>query len=357
MTMQRKRSRTDTGAEAIPDSQTDVRMDDAPARRPGRDAAPGTGNRSRRKRRGEQLMVERARFQSYYGRPIIKKPTWSAQDIASYLFLGGLAGASSTLAAAAELTGRPQLARGAKLGAAAAIGASLTALVHDLGRPSRLLNMLRVFKITSPMSVGSWLLAGYAPLTGVAAASAVTGRLPGIGRAATLAAGIVGPAVATYTAPLIADTAVPVWHDAHRELPFVFAASAACAASGWGILTAPVSQAGPARRLAVAAAVAEYAAVQQVHRRLGDVARPLATGRSGRLVHAAQALTVAGAVIGQIGRRSRAAAAVSGVALLAGSACTRFGIFYAGVESAEDPRYTVGPQRDRLSGADNARRA
>jgi len=82
-------------------------------------------------------MVERAEFQSYYGRPIISKPTWSAPDVASYLFLGGLAGASSTLAAAAELTGRPQLARGAKVAATAAIGGSLAALVHDLGRPSR----------------------------------------------------------------------------------------------------------------------------------------------------------------------------------------------------------------------------
>jgi formate-dependent nitrite reductase membrane component NrfD len=295
-------------------------------------------------------MVERAEFQSYYGRPIITKPTWSARDIASYLFLGGLAGASSTLAAAAELTGRPQRARGAKVAATTAIGGSLAALVHDLGRPSRFVNMLRVFKVTSPMSVGSWLLAGYAPLTGVAAASELTGRLPGVGRAATVAAGILGPAVATYTAPLIADTAVPVWHDAHRELPFVFAASATCAASGWGLLTAPPSQAGPARRLAVAGAALEFAAVRRIHRRLGEGAQPLTTGRAGHLMRAAQALTMAGALVGQIGgRRSRPAAAFAGAALLAGSACTRFGIFYAGMTSADDPRYTVGPQRDRLS--------
>lgn len=248
---------------------TDVRLDDAPTRLPGRDAPPARSGRWNRKRRGEQLMVDRAEFQSYYGRPIIKKPTWSARDIASYLFLGGLAGASSTLAAAAELTGRPRLAHGAKIGATAAIGGSLVALIDDLGRPTRFLNMLRTFKVTSPMSVGSWVVSAYAPLTGIAAAATITGRVPRVGRAATIGAGILGPAVATYTAPLVANTAVPLWHGAYRELPFAFAASAACAASGWGMLTAPIGQAAPARRMSVVAAAADYAALRLVGRRLG----------------------------------------------------------------------------------------
>ncbi|MYR89199.1 polysulfide reductase, partial [Streptomyces sp. SID685] len=79
-------------------------------------------------------------------------------------------------AAGGELTGRPRLAAPAKLGAAGAISLSLAALVHDLGRPTRFLNMLRVFKPTSPMSVGSWILVGYAPLTMAAAATEVAGR-------------------------------------------------------------------------------------------------------------------------------------------------------------------------------------
>jgi hypothetical protein len=41
----------------------------------------------------------------------------------------------------------------------------------------------------------------------------------------------------------------------------------------------------------------------------------------------------------------------AGAALLAGSACTRFGIFRAGLESARDPKYTVQPQRRRLAKA------
>src|SRR5207302_3463965 len=122
--------------------------------------------------------------------------------------------------------GRPALARVAKAGAFGAGCLSVAGLIHDLGRPARFLNMMRMFKVTSPMSVGSWLLAGYIPAAGTAAASALTGRLPRIGAAATAGAALLGPAVAAYTAALIADTAVPAWHDGYREMPFVFAGSA-----------------------------------------------------------------------------------------------------------------------------------
>lgn len=319
-----------------------------------RDAAPAT-QRSRyfRKRSdGERPMVPRADFQSYYGRPIIKKPTWSARDIAGYLFLGGTAGASSVLAAAAHLSGRPGLARVAKVAAATSIGGSLAALIHDLGRPARFLHMLRVLKPTSPMSVGSWLVAGYAPLAGVAAATDVAERFPRVGAAATVGAGILGPAVATYTAPLIADTAVPTWHDAHRELPFLFASSAACSASGVALMLAPPGQTGPARRLGVVAAAGDAAATRAIHRRLGEEKTPLVTGRAGRLLRAATGLNAAGAALALIGgRRGGAATRVAGAALVAGSVCTRFGIFYAGVTAAEDPGYTVRPQRARLDRA------
>jgi hypothetical protein len=49
-----------------------------------------------------------------------------------------------------------------------------------------------------------------------------------------------------------------------------------------------------------------------------------------------------------LGGRDRAAAALSGLALLAASALTRFGVFEAGRTSARDPSYTVAPQRRRL---------
>ncbi|HEY1616343.1 MAG TPA: NrfD/PsrC family molybdoenzyme membrane anchor subunit, partial [Streptosporangiaceae bacterium] len=186
-------------------------------KRPGREAVPGqgrraadgrpaaggqTGGESRRwrgGRRAERPMVPKAEFTSYYGKPILNAPVWEARDIAGYFFLGGLAGGSSLLAAGADLTGRPQLSRVAKTGAIAAGALSLAALIHDLGRPARFINMMRVFKVTSPMSVGTWLLGGYVPAAGVAAATALTGRLPRLGTAATAGAALLGPAVAAYT--------------------------------------------------------------------------------------------------------------------------------------------------------------
>ncbi|MEV4377763.1 NrfD/PsrC family molybdoenzyme membrane anchor subunit [Streptosporangium sp. NPDC049644] len=330
-------------------SQTDVRLDDARDLRPEREAITRpAGPRAR----GERSTVPKAGFRSYYGRPVLQPIPWTDHDIAGYLFLGGLAGASSTLAAAADLTGRRCLARAAKAGAACALGGSLYALIHDLGRPARFLNMLRVFKVTSPMSVGAWILGAYGPPTGLAALTAVTGRLPRTGRAATATAGLIGPALATYTAALIADTAVPVWHEAYRELPWLFAGSAAASAGGLGMLAAPVSEAGPARNLAVAGALAEYAAARRMERRLGMVARPLGTGRGGVLLRLGKALNMTGAVAAQtLARRDRAAAVGAGAALLAGALCTRFGIFHAGLESSRDPRYTVQPQRARLEAA------
>jgi hypothetical protein len=296
-------------------------------------------------------MVPDAEFTSYYGRPVIKGPTWRALDIAGYLFLGGLAGASSVLAAGAEVTGRPQLARAGKVGALGAISLSAAALVHDLGRPGRFAHMLRVFKPTSPMSVGSWILAVYGPGAALAVATDMTGRFPRIGRVATGWAALIGPAVASYTGVLLADTAVPAWHEGYRELPFVFVGSAAMAAAGLGLLTAPPVETGPARAIAACGAVLELTALKRMERRLGMLSEPYTTGRAGRLMRTGRALTIAGAVTGVVlGRRGPVVAALSGAALLAGSACTRFGIFEAGAVSARDPKYTVLPQRERLSG-------
>jgi DMSO reductase anchor subunit len=299
-------------------------------------------------------MVPRAEFTSYYGKPILNQPVWEAPDIPGYLFLGGLAGASSLLAAGSDLTGRPVLSRTAKTGAFAAGTLSVAALVHDLGRPARFLNMLRVFKVTSPMSVGSWLLSGYVPAAGAAALCALTGRLPKIGAAATAGAALLGPAVASYTAALVSDTAVPAWHDGYREMPFVFVGSGAMAAGGLGLLAgllpgARPDESVPARNLALLGAGMETAALEWMERRMAMVAEPYSEGRGGMYTKAGKALAALGAAGAALGSRSRVAAAVSGTALLAASVATRWGIFHAGLASAADPKYTVVPQRERLA--------
>ena len=329
-----------TGRHAAPSGSRGVPV---PVRRGGNGA-------HRPRRRGEQPMVPDAEFSSYYGRPVIKEPVWKTPDVPGYLFLGGLAGASSVLAASAQLSGYHQLARVGKLGAIGAISLSAVALVHDLGRPERFANMLRVFKPSSPMSVGSWLLAGYGPVAGAAAVSEVTGILPGAGLAATLGAGLLGSGIATYTAALICDTAVPAWHEGHREMPYVFAGSAASAAGGLGLLAVHPAEAEPARDLAVLGATVELIAKRQLLARLGDLAEPYETGTTGAILRVAEFLT-AGALAGAVlGGRSRAVSALSGASLIAASAMTRFGIFEAGMASARDPKYTVVAQRRRRDG-------
>ena len=320
-----------------------------------------------RRRAGAEIMVPDAKFTSYYGRPVIKEPSWEAPDVPGYLFLGGLAGASSVLAAGAQLSGYRELAKVAKVGALGAISLSAVALVHDLGRPGRFANMLRVFKPSSPMSVGSWLLTAYGPVAGAAAVSEVTGILPKAGTAATLGAGLLGPGIATYTAALICDTAVPAWHAGYREMPYVFAGSAASAAGGLGLLATHPADAEPARNLAILGATVELIAKRQLIRRLAgsegpgsegpgseepgseglSLAEPYEVGRTGAILRLAEYLT-AGALAGAVlGRRSRAVSALAGASLVAASAMTRFGIFEAGMASARDPKYTIVPQRRR----------
>ena len=310
--------------------------------------APGRDGRGRHRRhRAERLMVPDVEFTSYYGRPVIKEPVWQAPDMPGYLFLGGLAGASSVLAAGAEVSGFGELARVAKVAAVSAIGLGAAALVHELGRPERFANMLRVFKPSSPLNVGAWLLIAYGPVSGAAAVSDLTGILPVAGRAATVGAALLGPAVATYTAALICDTAVPAWHEGYREMPYVFAGSAAGAAGGLGLLAVGSAGAEPARKLAVLGAATELIAKRQLLNRLGRLAEPYEAGTTGRILRLAEILTAGGLAGAVLGRRSRAVSALSGASLIAASALTRFGILEAGKASARDPKYTIVPQRAR----------
>jgi formate-dependent nitrite reductase membrane component NrfD len=301
-------------------------------------------------RSGEPRLVPDADVQTYYDRPVLKAPVWKARYIPTYFFTGGLAAGSSLLALGAELTGRRRLARRSRLVAAAAAAGSGGLLVADLGRPERFHHMLRVAKPTSPMSVGSWLLVGYGPAAGVAAATDLLGVLPRLSRSAGMAAAALAPAVASYTGVLVADTAVPAWHDARRELPFLFAAGAAASAGGLGVLLAPAAEAGPARRMALAGAVGEVAAAQVMEGHLGELAAPYRSGPAARLAKAAQALTVTGAAVLAVAGRHQRLGRAGAALVVAGAAVERLAVFGAGMESARDPRFTVAPQRRRLTG-------
>jgi hypothetical protein len=306
---------------------------------------PATAGRPGANASADGATVPRAEWQSYYGRPVIKEPVWKP-EIPFYFFTGGVGGASAGLALVAGMRGNDELARRAWACALAGVGTSPLLLISDLGKSSRFLNMLRLFKVTSPMSVGSWILSASGLATTVAAADAWTPYVPvPAGRIARVAAAVLGMPLTTYTAALIANTAVPVWHEARVVLPFVFAASGAASAGAAAVVATPPKDAAPARRLAVGGAVAGIAALQLMERRLGELGEPYKSGAARRLKQAAGALTAAGAgLIAGAGRRRPAAVAGGGL-LLAGAVCERWSIFRAGFQSAADPRATVRPQR------------
>ena len=156
--------------------------------------------------------------------------------------------------------------------------------------------------------------------------------------------------MATYTAVLVADTAVPAWHEAHRELPFLFAGGALAGAGALGMLAVPRAEAGPARAVAAAGAAIELAAEHAITHRLGIVAEPYTTGSAGRLLRAARLLAAAGGALAPLAGRHRVLTTASALALTAGAICTRFAVLRAGRASAADPRYTVVPQRKRIYG-------
>ena len=279
----------------------------------------------------------------YYGLPIVKAHGWK-DVIGIYFFTGGLAGASSVLAAAAELAGQPRLARHARRSAMVGLIPSPFLLVADLSRPDRFLNMLRVCKPTSPMSVGTWLLSVYGSCSAVAAALDELGVAPRLRRGLTVAAGPLGSMMTTYTAVLISDTATPAWHEARRSLPFLFATSAAASA---GAITAALStvegRAHPApRRLAVLGALGQLTTARHMSRRLGLLDTYTTDAATYRYSHASRALSISGAVGLALGKNHRALTLLAALAVAAGSLAERLAILRAGTASAQDPAHVLG---------------
>ncbi|MGH7777520.1 MAG: NrfD/PsrC family molybdoenzyme membrane anchor subunit [Candidatus Dormibacterales bacterium] len=271
---------------------------------------------------------------TYYGQPILKPPVWKP-EVGWYLFAGGMAGASGLLAAVARARGNGGLAVSARAGALAGSIASPLLLISDLGRPERFLHMLRVIKPTSPMSMGSWILAGFGTATGAAAAGEWLGLARPLGRMGGWAAAALGPALATYTSVLLTDTAVPVWHRARRLLPFVFAGGAAASAGAFAAIFTDPRDAAPARRMAVLGTAAELAAAVAMESRLGEYAEPLRQRPASTLRMLAAGLSLPGAaLLATAGRRSRAAAATGGLLVLGGALAERFAVFRAGFASA-----------------------
>jgi hypothetical protein len=279
----------------------------------------------------------------YYGLPLLKKPVWT-WEVPVYFFVGGAAGASSVIAAVAEWTDADAaLVRDAEWIAAAGGALSAALLTTDLGRPERFLNMLRVFKPQSAMSVGSWTLTAFSSLSAASAfASAMDRRLGGaapirvVHGVAAPAAAILGTVMSTYTGVLIGATAIPVWNANVRLLPLHFGTSGVASAVAALELLGHDDEA--LNVLGTAAAAIETATGVIIEMRRENGMSQLRDGASGALTRVGGVLSgPVPLVCRALGRRRPAFRRAAGLSALAGSLITRLAWIAAGRASAGNP--------------------
>jgi formate-dependent nitrite reductase membrane component NrfD len=285
----------------------------------------------------------------YYGIPMLKEPQWS-WEIPIYFFVGGAAGAAAVIAEFAQMTGaETELVNDART--VTAIGAILSPalLVSDLGVPSRFLNMLRVFKVQSPMSVGVYIVSLFGP-SATAAKIVNWARRNGSGPilkiiegTAGLFAALTGLGMATYTGVLIGATAIPVWNENIDTLPTHFALSGlAAGVSAIQLMGHEESRA--LNVLGIAASAGETLEGMKLEMEKKPASEAIKKGLSGTITRLGGVLSgplplaLRLAAMFTKDSRSRNLVRAASAASLAGSLLTRMGWIRAGHSSARDYR-------------------
>jgi len=278
--------------------------------------------------RTEAIRAADAPVFGYADHAPLKPPVWT-WEVPLYFFAGGAAGAAAMIALAAALSGASEVASRARIIAAGGGVVSLPLLISDLGRPSRFLNMLRVFKLRSPMSVGAWTLALFSP-----AALATLFRVGA--PVSDLVAALSGALLCVYTGVLIGATAIPVWFRHARVLPWHFGASALGAAVSLIELTGPRPAA--LNWIGVAAALIETAIGAHLERSRHGDARSLFAGTSGIITRVGGTLSGPVPLILRLALATHPAARITAaLATSVGSLFTRVGWIGAGRHSASRP--------------------
>jgi Polysulphide reductase, NrfD len=275
--------------------------------------------------------------ETYYDLPVVKAAPWKWY-IPAYFYAGGLAGAAATLAAAAELAREPRLAHRLQWIASIGEASGAACLIADLGKPARFHHMMRVFRPTSPMNLGTWILSAAGASGGFALLGSLRGRR-GLGVASATSA-VAGSMLATYTAVLLGNTAIPIWDATRRRLPLWFAATSSASLASLLELLGVTSRGH--RGYSLIAKAGELVTAQAVARAASavGVARPLREGRSGRMWRGARWLGLASFAATVLARPR-----LAGVLGTAAAVLSRFAIVEAGRTSAADPRATFEPQR------------
>src|SRR3989440_5152610 len=230
---------------------------------------------------------------SYYDFPVLKAPTWH-WEITWYFFFGGLAAGCYVVASIASLFGSREDRAVARTGYYLSLLSLLPCpllLIKDLGRPERFLHMLRMFKVKSPMSMGTWGLVSFSFFSGItaviqAARDGMLGSWWGLRllaalpqRLLVLPGTVVGVFLGGYTGVLLTATSVPLWSRS-KVLGAVFFCSAISTSSALISLMLRLTGS-PARvlhkleRLEWVALLVKMASLFAFLRGAGRAARPL----------------------------------------------------------------------------------
>ena len=301
---------------------------------------------------GSPIPQRAGRADGYYGLPMLKAPVWT-WEVPVYFFVGGAAGASAVIAAVARrIGGDSSLVRDARWIAAVGGAASAPLLISDLGRPERFLNMLRVFKVRSPMSVGAWTLMTFSNAAAAAAGAdlirrASHGRVPVriVRDAAEIMSAATGLVLSTYTGVLIGATAIPVWSQNVQLLPIHFGASGLGSAASLLELLGHRSRA--LNRIALGAALVETAVGLGIESRHDPAMATLTSGRSGLITRLGGVLSGPLPLALRLLGRSQGARRVAAFSTLVGSMLTRIAWVEAGRQSARAPAHAEQPVVNR----------
>ena len=286
----------------------------------------------------------------YYGQPVVKPPVWT-WEIPIYFFVGGLGGMSAVIALGAAIFHHVDLARAAMWLAAIGVVLSPILLILDLGRPRLFINMLRVFKHQSAMSMGVWILTffGACVVPGLIALElhvlhTFTGAMDQFVR---IAAGVLifgsaffGTLLATYTGVLIGATAIPAWFLHRVLLPIHFGiaglGSAAALLELLGHRIAPLNAVG-----FFAAAVESALLVWLTIDKHGAADRAIHEHSSGWLIRIGEILTGPLALV----LRLFSLVPFAAISFLVGALISRFGWIVVGKVSGSDPESVFAAER------------
>src|SRR3954471_5201784 len=116
--------------------------------------------------------------ETYYDQPPLK-PSPFDWKVAAYVYVAGIAGSSQIIATMADRLGDRRDESIVRNGRAVALAGALIGaplLIVDLKTPERFYNMLRIFRTTSPMSFGSYILTGFGATSALSALGHLVGE-------------------------------------------------------------------------------------------------------------------------------------------------------------------------------------